>query len=183
MEGEKLVSGVAHADNVAPALLGGFTLVRSNHPLDVVRIPAPDELFATVIHPQVEVRTAESRALLPEMVPLKSAVTQWANVGALVAGLFQNDYDLISRSLHDGIVEPERARLIPRFAEVKQAALDAGALGASISGSGPSMFALSRGEERAQTVAAAMQRAFEPANIDYFMHVTPIDPAGCRVIA
>ena len=182
MEGEKLVSGVAHADNVAPCLLGGFTLVRSYDPLDIIPIQTPEELFCTVIHPQVEVRTADARGILPEMIDLKVAVKQWGNVAGLVAGLMANDYDLIGRSMEDVIVEPVRAILIPLCREVKRAALGAGALGASISGSGPSMFALSRGEETARAVAEAMQAAFEPSGLLNNVHVSAVNPEGVSVV-
>ena len=145
MQGEVLASGSAHADNVAPALCGGFTLVRSYTPLDVIRVDSPSELYATVIHPQIELKTSEMRAVLQPMVSLKSAIIQWGNVGGLMAGLYTNDYELIGRSLHDDIVEPLRGKFIPQFNLVKQSAIDNGALGSGISGSGPSIFALSKG--------------------------------------
>ena len=143
MEGEMLASGARHADNVAPCIFGGFTLVRSIDPLDIVSIDFPP-LFATVIHPQIEIKTSEARAILPEQVPLKDAVRNWSNLGAFVAALAKGDYDLISRSMDDLIVEPVRKSLIPKFDEVKAASLAAGALGGGISGSGPSIFMLSR---------------------------------------
>lgn len=132
MEGERLASGVAHADNVAPALLGGFTLVRSTDPLDVVSLPSPRELYATVIHPQIEIKTADSRRILKSSLSLKDAITQWGNVGGLVAGLYREDYELIGRSLQDVVIEPVRSILIPGFDEIKAAALNAGALGLSL---------------------------------------------------
>ena len=143
MQGEKLASGNAHADNVAPALLGGFTLVRSSNPLDIIRIESPSELYATVVHPQIELKTSDARSVLKQTVSLKSAIAQWGNVGALVAGLYTQDYNLIGRSLHDEIVEPLRSVLIPGFDLIKKTALENGALGSGISGSGPSIFALS----------------------------------------
>ncbi len=145
MAGEKLASGVAHADNVAPAIYGGFTLVRSTEPLDVIPIHVPKELYASVIHPHIEIKTSDSRKILKTSISLADGIKQWGNVGALVAGLYKEDYDLISRSLVDHIVEPIRSILIPGFDEVKQEALSAGALGCGISGSGPSIFALSKG--------------------------------------
>jgi len=150
MEGERLASGNAHADNVAPALLGGFTLVRSYEPLDVIKLHTPKELYATVIHPQIEIKTADSRAVLKDTVSLKQTVTQLGNIGGLISGLYKEDYNLIGRSLKDVIVEPLRAVLIPNFDKVKQHAKEAGALGSSISGSGPSIFALSEGKETAE---------------------------------
>jgi homoserine kinase len=156
MQGEKLASGNAHADNVAPALLGGFTLVRSYAPLDIIRIDSPEELFATVVHPQIELKTSDARSVLKQTVSLKSAIMQWGNVGGLIAGLYTKDYDLIGRSLHDEIVEPLRSVLIPGFDLIKQTALENGALGSGISGSGPSIFALSRGKNTADQIAKAM---------------------------
>lgn len=182
MEGERLASGVAHADNVAPALFGGFTLVRSYEPLDVISIPSPDELFATVIHPQIEVKTSDSRKILKTNISLKDGIKQWGNVGGLVAGLFTNDYDLIGRSLVDHIIEPIRSILIPGFDDVKKTAIKSGALGCGISGSGPSIFALSKGEETAKKVAEAMKEVYKEIGIDYDVHVSSINMEGIRTI-
>lgn len=182
MQGEVLASGSAHADNVAPALCGGFTIVRSSNPLDIIRIESPSELYATVIHPQIELKTSEMRAVLQPMVSLKSAITQWGNVGGLVAGLYTSDYDLIGRSLHDDIVEPLRGKFIPHFDQVKQAALDNGALGSGISGSGPSIFALSKGIDTAQKVADAMRSIFDGTGIPYEIHVSKINSEGVKII-
>lgn len=183
MQGEILASGSAHADNVAPALLGGFTLVRTCDPsLDIIRIESPAELYITVIHPQIELRTLEMRAVLQDMIPLKKAIKQWGNVGALVSGLYTSDYDLIGRSLHDEIVEPLRGKFIPNFIEVKKAAIDNGALGSGISGSGPSIFALSKGFETAQKVAISMSKIFDNTNLKYEVHVSKINPEGVRII-
>ena len=123
MEGERLASGVPHADNVAPALFGGFTLVRSYEPLDIIKIKAPEELVATVIHPQIEIKTSDSRKILKTTFPLADGIKQWGNLGGLVAGLYTNDYDLIGRCLEDHIIEPIRAILIPGFEEVKSGAI------------------------------------------------------------
>ena len=182
MQGEVLASGSAHADNVAPALLGGFTLVRGYEPLDIVRIESPSELFATVIHPQIELKTSEMRAILPPMVSLKSAITQWGNVGGLIAGLYTSDYELIGRSLHDGIVEPLRGKFIPHFEAVKKTAMQHGALGAGISGSGPSIFALTKGLQNAQNVADAMRQIFDNTELQYEFHVSKINPEGIRIL-
>lgn len=182
MQGEVLASGSAHADNVAPALLGGFTLVRGYNPLDIVRIESPRELYATVIHPQIELKTSEMRAVLQPMISLKSAITQWGNVGGLVAGLYTNDYALIGRSLHDDIVEPLRGKFIPHFEAVKKSAIENEALGCGISGSGPSIFALSKGIETAQKVADAMQNVFEETGIAFEIHVSKINDQGVRII-
>jgi len=182
MQGEKLASGTAHADNVAPALLGGFTLVRSYKPLDIIKIPTPYELYATVIHPQIEVKTSDSRSVLKENITLKKSIIQTGNLGGLISGLYTSDYNLIGRSLHDEIVEPLRSILIPGFNEVKENAIECGALGAGISGSGPSIFALSKGEKMAENVAYVMSETFKKLNIDYDVHVSKINTNGCRII-
>ena len=182
MQGEKLASGNAHADNVAPALLGGFTLVRSYNPLDIIRIDSPSELYATVVHPQIELKTSDARSVLKQTVSLKSAITQWGNVGGLIAGLYTQDYDLIGRSLHDEIVEPLRSVLIPGFDLIKQTALENGALGSGISGSGPSIFALSKGEATANQIAKAMSAVYDEMKLPYEIHVSRINPEGIKII-
>lgn len=182
MQGERLASGVAHADNVAPALLGGFTLVKSTEPLEVLKIHTPSELYATVIHPQIEVKTSDSREILRNSVPLKTAIKQWGNVGALISGLYTEDYELIGRSLEDHIVEPIRSILIPAYDAVKEESLKAGALGAGISGSGPSIFALSKGLENATNVAVAMKSVYEKVGIDYDIHISKINTEGIKII-
>lgn len=181
MEGENLASGARHADNVAPTIFGGFVLVRSVDPLDVVKIEHP-ELFVTVIHPQIEIRTADARAILPKDVPLRDAVKQWSNLGSLVAALSQKDISLMARSMEDLIVEPVRKTLIPGFDDVKKAALDAGALGGGISGSGPSMFMLSESEDAAKRVESAMSEAYSRTGISFNMHVSGIEPSGVKVV-
>jgi homoserine kinase len=178
MQGELLACGIAHADNVAPALLGGFTLVRDTDPLDICSLPTPLELVATVIHPKIEVKTADSRALLKKQVSLDRAIRQWANVGALVSSLYEENYDLLGRSLVDEIVEPWRAILIPHFNEIKNAVTAAGALGSGISGSGPSVFALSRGMTIAQNVAKEMKSIYEKTTIPFDIHISPVKQTG-----
>ncbi|QWX84733.1 homoserine kinase [Cellulophaga sp. HaHaR_3_176] len=182
MEGERLASGVAHADNVAPAIFGGFTLVRSYTPLDVVKINTPPELYATVIHPQIEVKTSDSRRILKTTISLEDGIKQWGNVGGLIAGLFTEDYELIGRSLEDHIVEPIRSILIPGFDKVKEKALETGALGCGISGSGPSIYALSKGEAIANNVAKAMTDVYDKIGIDYDIHVSKINAKGIKII-
>lgn len=181
MEGEKLASGARHADNVAPCIFGGFTLVRSSDPLDIVSIEFP-LLFATVIHPQIEIKTADARAILPQQVPLTDAIKQWSNLGSLVSGLSKGDAGLIARSMEDYIVEPARQRLIPKFADVKRASLDAGALGGGISGSGPSMFMLSLTAATAEKVRQAMGDVFSETTIDFNIYVTEISANGVTVV-
>src|SRR5262245_42436080 len=158
-EGERLGAGTAHADNLAPCLCGGFVLVRRPYPPDVIRLPVPNSLVAVVVHPDLEIETARARALLGTSVPLSDAVRQWANLGAFVDGLHRGDFAQISRSLEDAIAEPRRAPLVPGLAMIKRAAADAGALGSSLSGSGPSLFALCIGDQTARRVADAMTTA------------------------
>ncbi len=182
MEGERLACGTPHADNVAPAILGGFTLVRSYQPLDVIRLHTPQDLWVTVIHPQIEVKTADARGILKQQVLLKDAIRQWGNVGALVAGLYTEDYGLISRALEDVIVEPIRSILIPAFHDLKIRCKEAGALGGGISGSGPSVFMLSKGEANARAVAAMMETIYAPLGVDYHIHVSRIGHSGVKAI-
>ncbi len=182
MEGERLASGNAHADNVAPALLGGFTLVRSYNPLDVLKLNTPEDLYMTIIHPQIEVKTADSRKVVKPNVSLKKAITQWGNLGGFIAGLYTNDYDLLGRSLEDVIIEPMRSILIPKFEEVKTTAIENGALGAGISGSGPSIFALSKGKENANKVAKAIEAIYTTTGIAFDIHVASINANGVTAI-
>lgn len=181
MNGEKVASGVKHADNITPCIYGGVTLIRAIHPLDIVRLEAPP-LHVTVIHPQIEVRTSDARQILRKEVQLKQAIRQWGNIAGLVAGFMKKDYDLISRSLEDVIIEPVRSILIPGFAEVKQRCIAAGALGGGISGSGPSIFMLNRDEETAQKVEAIMKDVYEKIGIDYKTYVTKVNMEGVKEI-
>ncbi|SHI87256.1 homoserine kinase [Flavobacterium terrae] len=182
MKGEALASGSEHADNVAPALLGGFTLVRGYNPLDVIRIESPAELYVTVVHPQIELKTSEMRAVLKPEITLKSAITQWGNLGGLIAGLYTEDYELIKRSLHDEIVEPLRSPFIPNFDLVKNSALKNNALGCGISGSGPSIFTLNKGIKIANNIAVIMKDIYSKTNIPFEIHISKIDSQGIRII-
>ncbi|RYY53904.1 MAG: homoserine kinase [Chitinophagaceae bacterium] len=182
MYGEKLASGVKHADNITPCILGGVTLVRSIHPLDVIAIPSPD-LFVTVVHPQIEVRTSDARQILRQQVLLKDAIRQWGNIAGLVSGFFLKDYALIGRSLEDVIIEPTRSILIPGFDAVKKNSAAAGALGGGISGSGPSIFMLSETEATALNVEKEMSQVYDRIGIDYHTYVTTIGKNGVQVIA
>ena len=181
-EGERLACGAPIADNVAPALLGGFTLVQSSEPLRVLQLPSPENLYATIIHPQIEIKTADARAILPEKIPLKDAVRQWANVGALVHALHENDLDLFSDSLHDFVVEPHRSKLIPRFDEVKEKALENGALGCGISGSGPSIYAFSKNKEIAESLSVIFSDIYNKTDIGFHVYVSGINPTGIKII-
>ena len=182
MEGERIACGSAHADNVGPSLMGGFVVIRSYDPLDIIQIRTPSELYATIVHPQVEVNTKDARNILRREVSLKNTITQMGNVAGLIAGLMTPDFDLISRSLVDVIIEPIRSILIPQFDDVKNAAIQNGALGCSISGSGPSMFALSKDIDTANRVGEAMRRGFAKANIDSECYVSTINQNGPVII-
>jgi homoserine kinase len=181
MNGEKVASGVKHADNITPCIYGGVTLIRSIFPLDIVPLSAPP-MYVTVVHPQIEVKTSDARQILRKEVQLKDAIKQWGNVAGLVAGFLQNDYDLISRSLEDVIVEPIRSILIPGFDEIKLQSKEAGALGGGISGSGPSVFMLSKEESTAKKVEEIMKNVYNKIGVDYHTHVTTINNDGVRII-
>lgn len=182
IKGEALASKCEHADNLAPAMFGGFALVKSVSPLEILEIPSPEDLYATIIHPQIEIKTSESRALLPKEVALKDAITQWANFGSLIHGLHSGDFEVIKKSLHDVIVEPHRSKLIPLFSEVTKAAIEAGALGSGISGSGPSIFSLSKGKETAINVKDALKKVYSKTEIDFDIHVSKINTEGVKII-
>ena len=182
MEGERVACGSAHADNVAPALRGGFVVIRSYSPLDVFNVPTPDNLYITLIHPDVEVNTKDARHILKNEVSMNKAISQMGNVAGMIAGLMSSDYSLISRSMVDFIIEPIRSILIPQFFEVKMAAIEAGALGCSISGAGPSIFTFSEGRETAEKVAIVMKAEFEKVNISTTTYVSTINQTGPKVL-
>ncbi len=182
MEGEKLASGTPHADNVAPAIYGGITLVRSSDPLDVVRIHCPSDLYASVVHPHIEIKTADSRKILRTSISLADGIRQWGNLGALIAGFYKEDYALIGRSLEDHIIEPIRSILIPGFDDIKKHALAAGALGCGISGSGPSIFALSKGRDTAGKAARAMSEVLSALDLEHDAYVSGINTEGIKLI-
>ncbi len=180
--GEKVASGVKHADNITPCIYGGVTLIRSIFPLDIIPIPAPP-LHVTVVHPQIEVRTSDARQILRKQVLLKDAIRQWGNVAGLVAGFMLQDFDLIGRSLEDVIIEPIRSMLIPGFDAIKQCCKEAGALGGGISGSGPSIFMLSKDESTARKVEDIMKDIYTRIGLDHHTYVTTINQQGVKVIA
>ena len=180
MNGEKLASGVKHADNIAPCMYGGIILIRSIFPLDIVSLSAPP-LYVTVVHPQIEVKTSDARQILRKEVKLKDAIRQWGNIAGLVTGFLKNDYDLIGRSLEDVIIEPVRSILIPGFDEVKKNSKETGALGGGIAGSGPSIFMLSKDESTARQVEKIMKNIYQKMGIDFRTYVTTINNEGTRV--
>ena len=182
IKGEALASKCEHADNLAPAIFGGFTLVKSIVPLVILEIPSPSNLYSTIIHPQIEIKTFEARAILPKTIPLNNAITQWANFGSLIHALHTNDYDLIKQSLNDVIVEPHRSKLIPYYNEVKKTMINAGALGAGISGSGPSIFSLSKGVETAKHVAHNVSNLYAKTGIAFDVYVSKINTQGIQII-
>jgi len=181
VDGEIAASGTAHADNVAASLFGGFILVKTHQPPDVITLPTPENLHCTIVHPHIEIKTKNSRMILKKEILLEKAVTQWANVGALVAGLYKNDYSLIARSLHDEIIEPVRSVLIPGFSEMKSAAMQGGALGCSISGSGPSVFALSKSKKEAQFIGEKMGDSLKSLGLDFDIYISKINTEGAKV--
>jgi homoserine kinase len=182
MQGEFLASGSYHADNVSPAILGGFTLVRGYDPLEVIIIKSPNDLYVTIIHPHIEVKTSESRKVLPKEIPLKTAITQWGNLGGLISGLYTEDYELMGRCLQDVVAEPYRKNLIPEFDNVKKAALENGALGCGISGSGPSIYALSKGIQTAENVGNKIKEVYLKTGIGFDIYVSKVCDFGVKVL-
>lgn len=181
MFGEELASGVRHADNIAPCLYGGITLVKSTDPIDIIPLNSPD-LFVAAVHPQVEVKTSDSRQILKKTIALKSAVEQWGNIAGLVAGIQNNDFPLIGRSLNDVIIEPVRSILIPKFDEIKRKSLELGALGGGISGSGPSVFMLAEEKETAEKIARMMKSVYDDIGIESFVYVSRINAKGIQIV-
>jgi homoserine kinase len=181
MCGEALASGAKHADNVAPCIYGGITLIRCNQPVDVIQIPAP-KLFVTIIHPQIEIKTSDARSILKQKILLSDAIKQWANVAGLITGLMKNDYELISRSMVDVIIEPIRSILIPGFDEVKKKSMEAGALGGGISGSGPSIFMLSKDEATAKAVERSAVEIYDKIGLSLNTYITTINNEGIKII-
>lgn len=181
MEGEVIASGARHADNLAPCIYGGIVLIRDTASFDMIPLAYP-EMFVTILHPQIEIKTSYARDILPKEITLQKAVTQWANVGGLVAGLLQSDYGLIRRSLEDVIIEPLRSMLIPGFYLVKEKCMEAGVLGGGISGSGPSVFMLSEHEQTAREAEARMKEVYVKMGIDFKTYVTTINKKGIELI-
>jgi len=181
MNGEKLASGVKHADNLAPCIYGGITLVRSIFPLDIISLSSPP-IYVTVVHPQIEVKTSDAREILRKEVQLKNAIKQWGNIAGVVTGFLKNDYELIGRSLEDVIIEPVRSILIPGFDEVKNKSKEAGALGGGISGSGPSIFMLSKEKRTADEVEKLMKEIYEKIGVEFRTYVTRMNQEGVKIV-
>lgn len=182
MEAERIACGAAHADNAAPSLLGGLILIRQNDPLDVINIPTPKDLVCVLVHPHIEIKTRDARQVLKPSISLKDGITQWANTAALVAGMMKSDYELIGRSLVDVVAEPMRAPLIPNFYQIKSAALEAGALGCGISGSGPTLFALCQGIATARKVSVVMEKEFAAIHLASDVFLSSVNTLGAKII-
>lgn len=178
MQGEQLASKAYHADNVAPSLLGGLILIRDNTSLDYHRVYTPSGLYLTLVCPNVQILTADSRAVLSDTIPLKTAIQQSANLSSFILGMVNGDFNLIGRSLEDVMIEPQRAQLIPQFYEVKEAALKAGAMGCSISGAGPTIFAMSKNSLEAEAVEQAMKAIYRKAKIQCKTYISEINNEG-----
>lgn len=182
LAGEFVASKAIHADNVAPSLYGGFILIRGYDPIDIIRIKSPKDLFCTVIYPNIEIKTSEARAILPKEVSLKNVISQTGNVSALIYGLATEDYSLIARSLNDVIIEPVRSKLITGYYEIKKVAMETGAIGCNISGSGPSVFALSNSEETANKIAAETKNVVDKLGIGGVAYVSKINKVGPKIL-
>lgn len=183
LKGEAMASQSEHADNLAPAIFGGFTLIKNINPLQILQLPTPEDLYAVIIHPQIEIKTSESRAILPQLVALKDAVVQWSNLGSLIHALHSSNYDLIGQSLQDVIVEPHRSKLIPNYFKLKQIASDHGALGTSISGSGPSIFSLCKGSKTARSVEANLINFMNETNLPFESYLSKINTQGVKILS
>ena len=182
LEGEKYASKAEHADNIAPALLGGFSLVRCNKTFDIIKLPYPEKLYTTILHPEIELKTSHARSILKKAIPLNDVVRQSGNLAALISALYTENYALISKSLKDYIIEPYRSKLIPEFDLLKKTALNSGALGSGISGSGPSIFALSKGKEIAENVGQEMKKIVSKLPIKHNVYVSKINQKGVKII-
>ena len=183
LEGEKLACGSKHADNVAPAILGGITLVRSTKPIDIIKLPIPKNLKAVIIHPKIEIKTADARKVLDKSIPLDKASQYWANLGAFVSSLYENNYELMKKSIVDDIIEPKRSQLIPMFDSLKQIANDNDSIGCGISGSGPSVFSLANGLKTAKIINNSFKKIYEETGIPFKTYVSDINKSGVKILS
>ena len=182
LEGEKLACGSKHADNVAPAILGGITMVRSTKPIDIIKLPIPKNLKAVIIHPKIEIKTADARKVLDKSIPLDKASQYWANLGAFVSSLYENNYELMKKSIVDDIIEPKRSQLIPMFESLKQIANDNDSIGCGISGSGPSVFSLANGLKTAKIINNSFKKIYEETGIPFKTYVSDINKSGVKIL-
>jgi homoserine kinase len=183
LAGEMFASGGRHADNIAPAIFGGVTIARPTDPFEIISLPVPSDILVALVHPQIEVKTADARKILPAEIPMKTAVNQWANVAGLIAGIYTNDKALIGRSLQDHVAEPYRSKLIPGYQDIIDKSMQAGALGGGISGSGPAMFMLCENMTVATEVENCMQQVYQNLEIDFKTYVTTINSEGVKIIS
>ena len=183
LEGEKLACGSKHADNVAPAILGGITLVRSTKPIDIIKLPIPKNLKAVIIHPKIEIKTADARKLLDQSIPLVKASQYWANLGAFVSSLYENNFKLMKKSIVDDIIEPKRSQLIPMFDSLKQIANDNDSIGCGISGSGPSVFSLANGLKTAKIINNSFKKIYEETGIPFKTYISDINKSGVKILS
>ena len=183
LEGEKLACGSKHADNVAPAILGGITLVRSTKPIDIIKLPIPKNLKAIIIHPKIEIKTADARKVLDKSIPLDKASQYWANLGAFVSSLYENNYELMKKSIVDNIIEPKRSKLIPMFDSLKRIANDNDSIGCGISGSGPSVFSLANGLKTAKIINNSFKKIYEETGIPFKTYVSDINKSGVKILS
>ena len=182
MKGEALASAAEHADNIAPALLGGFTLVKNLNPLRILQIPSPEDLYAVIVHQQIEIKTSEARSVLPAQIKLRDATIQWANLGSLIHALHTNDYALIGECFEDVVAEPYRSKVIPAYGILKQVAKTAGALGTSISGSGPSIFSLCQGIDIAKKISSAQKKVLNSTDVSFEVYISKINTKGVSIL-
>jgi homoserine kinase len=182
MEAERIACGAAHADNVSPSILGGFVLIRGYDPLDVIKLPVPEGLHCTLLHPHLELKTSDSRSVLKQQISLKDSTMQSGNIAGLIAGLFKNDFELLGRSLKDVIAEPSRALLIPGFYELREAIKNVGALGSGISGSGPTIFILSSNEVIATKAGEVSKKVFDDIGLGVDVYVSKVNVKGAYVL-
>ena len=182
IKGESIASGAIHADNVAPSLLGGLVLIRDYNPIDIIKIPVPKNLYCSVLFPRIVIETKKARKLIKKQIQLNKARKHFGNIGTLVSGLYESNFDKIARSIEDEISEPARASLIPYFYEIKNAALNSGAYGCSISGSGPSIFAFSKSKVSAEKIVSAMKMITDKAGIKTTIYISKINSEGPKII-
>ncbi len=183
LKGEAIASGEEHADNIAPAIMGGFTLVRSTNPVDIISLPFPENLYATILHPQIEIKTSDSRSLVPSKVSLTDVISQLSSLGSFIHALHISNYDLLGKSIKDLIAEPKRMKLIPYYENLKDIAVKSGSLGTSISGSGPSIFSLSKGIDTANEIQNQLKVFMNKTNISFTTYVSKINSIGVKVIS
>lgn len=182
-EGERVASGSVHADNIAPSMIGGITLVRSLQADDILSLPVPAKLRIVLVHPHVEVKTSDARKVLPRQIELGTAIKQWSNTASFVAGCYQNDLALVGRSMEDFVAEPARKSLIPLYAAAKSLSLELGACGVSISGAGPSILVLTDSAMRASRISVSLQQLFRKNRIGCDVWCTRVDRKGARILS